>query len=97
MVVLAKSRVIASGSVAEMRSLVVRRQINCESRIPAEEIRTWPGVTEVIRDEQKLHITAVDAEDVVRRLLAADSKLRNLEVRQASLNEAFEQLTKEAA
>lgn len=96
-VVLAKSRVIASGSVAEMRALVERRQIHCDSRIPAEEIRTWPGVTEVIRDEQRLHITVIDAEDVVRRLLAADGNLRNLEVRQAGLNEAFAQLTKEAA
>jgi ABC-type multidrug transport system ATPase subunit len=96
-VVLAKSRVIASGSVAEMRALVSRRQINCDSRFSAEEIRTWPGVIEVIRDEQRLHITAIDAEDVVRRLLVADSDLRNLEVRQAGLNEAFAQLTKEAA
>jgi ABC-type multidrug transport system ATPase subunit len=96
-VVLAKSRVIASGSVAEMRALVSRREIKCESRVPAEEIRSWPGVTEVIRDEQKLHITAVDAEEVVRRLLAADAGLRCLEVRQAGLNEAFEKLTKEAA
>jgi len=96
-VVLAKSRVIASGSVAEMRALVSRRQIDCDSRFSAEEIRTWPGVIEVIRDEQRLHITATDAEDVVRRLLMADSNLRNLEVRQAGLNEAFAQLTKEAA
>lgn len=95
-IVLAKSRVIASGSVAEMSALVSRRRINCESRFPAEEIRSWPGVIEVIRDEQRLHITAIDAEDVVRRLLAADSNLRKLEVRQAGLNEAFAQLTKEA-
>ena len=96
-VVLARSRVIASGSVDEMRALVSRKQINCESRTSAEEIRSWPGVTEVIRDEQKLHITAIDAEDVVRRLLAADQNLRKLEVRQAGLTEAFAQLTKEAA
>ena len=96
-VVLAKSRVIATGSVAEMRGLVSRRRIDCDTRFPAEEIRTWPGVVEVIRDEQRLHITAIDAEEVVRRLLNADSGLRNLEVRQAGLNEAFEQLTKEAA
>lgn len=96
-VVLAKSRVIATGSVADMRALVCLRQINCDSRHSAEDIRTWPGVTEVIRDEQRLHITATDAESVVRRLLNADLDLRNLEVRQAGLNEAFAQLTKEAA
>jgi ABC-type multidrug transport system ATPase subunit len=96
-VVLAKSRVIASGSVAEMRSLVSRRQIHCESQFPADEIRTWPGVTEVIRDEQWLHITALEAEEVVRRLLNADGNVRNLEVHRAGLNEAFTHLTKEAA
>jgi ABC-type multidrug transport system ATPase subunit len=96
-VVLAKSRVIASGSVAEMRALVSRREIKCHSRIPADEVRGWPGVTEVIRDEQQLRITAIDAEDVVRRLLAADANLRNLEVRQAGLNEAIAHLTQEAA
>jgi ABC-2 type transport system ATP-binding protein len=51
----------------------------------------------VIRDEQRLHIIAVDADEVVRRLLNADLQVRNLEVRQASLNEAFEKLTREAA
>jgi ABC-type uncharacterized transport system ATPase subunit len=96
-VVLAKSRVIASGSVVEMSALVSRREIKCDSRLPAEEVRGWPGVTEVIRDERQLRITATDAEDVVRRLLAADSNLRNLEVRHAGLNEAFAHLTKEAA
>jgi ABC-type multidrug transport system ATPase subunit len=96
-VVLAKSRVISSGSVAEMRSLVSRRQIKCDSRLPADEVRGWPGVIEVIRDEQRLHIIAVDAEEVVRRLLNADLQLRCLEVRQASLNEAFEELTREVA
>ena len=65
--------------------------------MPAEEIRSWPGVTVGIRDEDLRLIIALDSEEVVRRLLAADPKLRCLEVRQAGLNEAFEKLTKEAA
>ena len=97
MVVLAKSRVVASGSVDEMRSIVARRQIVCESALPAEVVREWPGVVDARRDEQRLRITAFDAESVVRRLLAADERLRNLEVKQAGLTEAFTQLTKEAA
>jgi len=96
-VVLANGRVLASGSVDEMRALVSRRQINCESSVSAEEIRGWPGVAEVLRDEQGLHVVATDAEGVVRRLLAADSALRKLEVRLAGLSEAFVHLTKEAA
>jgi len=96
-VVLAKSRVIASGSVDEMRSIVARRQIICETQIAAETAREWPGVVDAQRDGQRLRITAFDAEAVVRRLLDADHQLKNLEVRQAGLAEAFTELTKEAA
>jgi ABC-type multidrug transport system ATPase subunit/peptidoglycan/LPS O-acetylase OafA/YrhL len=96
-VVITKGRVIASGSVDDMRALVARRQITCESQLPIEDVRGWPGVVEVQRIQDRLSITATDAEGVVRRLLAADSSLRRLEVRQAGLNEAFNELTKEAA
>jgi ABC-type multidrug transport system ATPase subunit len=96
-VVLAKSHVIASGSVAEMRALVSRKQISCESVVPLEEVRRWTEVSDANCEAQRLRITTADAETVVRRLLAADQTLRNLEVRQAGLSEAFAQLTKEAA
>jgi ABC-type multidrug transport system ATPase subunit/peptidoglycan/LPS O-acetylase OafA/YrhL len=95
--VVAKGRVIASGSVDDMRALVARRQISCESQLPLGEVRAWPGVVDAQRSEDRLHITATDAEGVVRRLLAADTTLARLEVRQAGLNEAFNELTREAA
>ena len=95
--VVAKGRVIASGSVDDMRALVALRQINCESSLTCNEVRSWPGVVEVALEGQKLRITATDAEGVVRRLLASDARLARLEVRQAGLNEAFNELTREAA
>jgi ABC-type multidrug transport system ATPase subunit/surface polysaccharide O-acyltransferase-like enzyme len=95
--VLAKGRVIAAGSVDEMRALVARRQIRCASTLAADDVRRWPGVVDAVREERLLHVTASDAESVVRRLLAADAALAQLEVRQASLAEAFTELTKEAA
>lgn len=95
--VLAKGRVIAEGSVDEMRALVARRQIRCASTLAVDDVRRWPGVVDVVREERLLHVTASDAEAVVRRLLAADGSLAQLEVRQASLAEAFTELTKEAA
>jgi ABC-type multidrug transport system ATPase subunit/peptidoglycan/LPS O-acetylase OafA/YrhL len=95
--VLAKGRVIAAGSVDEMRALVARRQISCESSLTAEDVRRWPGVVEVRREQARLNIVATDAESVVRRLLSEDSSLRRLEVREAGLSEAFTELTKEAA
>jgi ABC-type multidrug transport system ATPase subunit len=95
--VVAKGRVIASGSVDDMRALVARRQISCESSLTADEVRGWPGVVDASHDTTKLQITATDAEGVVRRLLASDATLTRLEVRQAGLNEAFNELTREAA
>jgi ABC-type uncharacterized transport system ATPase subunit len=96
-IVITKGRVIASGSVDDMRALVARRQISCDSQIALEDVRTWPGVVDAQRTQERLQITATDAEGVVRRLLAADSALGRLEVRQAGLNEAFNELTREAA
>ena len=95
--VLAKGRVIASGSVQDMRSLVARRQISCETALTAAEVRSWPNVVEVTDERGRLNIVATDAEAVVRRLLAADPTLCRLEVREAGLTEAFNELTKEAA
>jgi ABC-2 type transport system ATP-binding protein len=60
-------------------------------------MRSWSGVVEVTREANLVHITASDAETVVRRLLAADPELRQLEVQQASLAEAFTEITQEAA
>jgi ABC-2 type transport system ATP-binding protein len=93
--VLARGRVIASGSVAEIRAHVVRKQIGCSTTLSMEEIRSWPGVESVSSNQQRKQITAQDAEDVVRRLLAADPDLEELEVRRAGLSEAFAELTQE--
>jgi ABC-type multidrug transport system ATPase subunit len=96
-VVVTRGRVIAAGSVDDMRALVARRQVSCISRLSIEEIRGWPGVVDVQNAQERLQITVTDAEGVVRRLLAADTTLAKLEVRQAGLNEAFTELTREAA
>ena len=95
--VLAGGRLIASGTVADIRSLVARKQITCTSTISEDAVRSWPDILAVSRDGDRLAMTVVDAENVVRRLLAADAGLRDLEIRQAGLAEAFTLLTKEAA
>jgi ABC-2 type transport system ATP-binding protein len=94
--VLARGRVIASGTVSEIRAHVVRKHISCSTTVAVEEVRGWPGVESVASDRQRMQITANNAEDVVRRLLAADAELEGLEVRRAGLSEAFTELTQEA-
>jgi ABC-type multidrug transport system ATPase subunit len=95
--VIAKGKLVAEGSVAEMRALVARKRIRCASALAVDDIRRWPGVVDAVRDADLVSVTASDAEAVVRRLLAADQNLSRLEVQQASLAEAFTELTKEAA
>jgi ABC-type multidrug transport system ATPase subunit/peptidoglycan/LPS O-acetylase OafA/YrhL len=48
-VVLAKGRPIAEGSVDEMRALVARKKVRCVSKITLDEIRRWPDVVAAMR------------------------------------------------
>jgi ABC-2 type transport system ATP-binding protein len=93
--VLAKGRLIAAGTVSEMRALVVRKRITCRTTLTTEQVASWPDVQSVTRDQHGLHITASNTENVVRRLLAADDDLQDLEVERAGLAEAFTELTQE--
>jgi ABC-2 type transport system ATP-binding protein len=95
--VLNKGRLIASGTVNEIRTLVVRKHITCSTALAIDQIAAWPDVESVTRDQQRLQISTSNSEAVVRRLLAADSDLQELEVRRAGLAEAFTELTQEAA
>jgi ABC-2 type transport system ATP-binding protein len=93
--VIAKGRLIATGTVDEMRALVVRKRITCRTILSAEAVSGWPDVQTVSSDAHGLHITASNTENVVRRLLAADEDLHGLEVQSAGLAEAFTELTQE--
>jgi ABC-2 type transport system ATP-binding protein len=94
--VVAKGRLVASGTVSEMRSLVVRKHISCRTTLTPEQVALWPDVQTVASDQQGMHITASNTENVLRRLLAADEDLYDLEVQRAGLAEAFTELTQEA-
>jgi ABC-type multidrug transport system ATPase subunit len=93
--VLAHGRLIACGTVSDIRGHVVQKHISCSTSIAIEEVERWPGVERVSCSQLKMHISANNAEDVVRRLLAADEALEGLEVRRAGLSEAFAELTQE--
>ena len=93
--VLAKGRLIATGTVSEIRGLVVRKRITCRSTLSIDAVSAWPDVQTATRDQHGLHITASNTENVVRRLLEADADLRDLEVQRAGLAEAFTELTQE--
>jgi ABC-type multidrug transport system ATPase subunit len=96
-VVLAKGRAIASGTVQQIRALVVRKRVACVTSLDLGQIAAWPDVESVTREQQRLLIATSNPEVVVRRLLAADENLCELEIRRAGLAEAFTELTQEAA
>jgi len=93
-VVMAKGRQVAEGTVQEMRALVVRKRIDCVTSIALSAIEAWPGVTAAASRDGRVSITTTDAEATVRRLLA-DPALADLEVRRAGLSDAFAELTAE--
>jgi ABC-2 type transport system ATP-binding protein len=95
--VVAKGRLIASGTVSEIRAFVARKRITCRTALPLQQIQAWPEVERVTQYQDHLRIVASEAEDVVRRLLAMDETVHDLEVHRAGLAEAFTELTKEAA
>jgi len=95
-VVLMGGRVLTQGSVDELRAQNLKRQIRCISRVDAEEVRTWPGVSAATRRDRWLEIEAPAAEIIVKRLFAADAELTELEVQRAGLSQAFVKLTQES-
>jgi len=95
--VLARGRIVASGSVQQMRARVAQRRIRCLSGLAETTIAAWPEVRSVERDGERIEIVTDAAEAVVRQLLFEDTNLSELEVRRAGLAEAFVEITKVAA
>ena len=92
--VIDRGRMVAEGSVAQIRAHVVQRRIRCVSALDAAVVLQWPGVREARREGELLQIVADVAEPVVRQLLAADAGLQELEVQRAGLADAFLELTR---
>jgi ABC-2 type transport system ATP-binding protein len=92
-VVLMRGRVLTQGSVDDLRRQHHKRQIRCISGLSVDEVRAWPGVSAATRQNEWLEIEAPAAEGIVRKLLAADAVLSELEVQRAGLSEAFVTLT----
>ncbi|GAA5069608.1 ABC transporter ATP-binding protein [Lysobacter panacisoli] len=95
--VLDRGRMVAEGTVDQLRNHLAQRRIRCVSALPAERVATWPHVLEARRDAHRLEVVAESAETVVRRLLAEDAALTDLEVQRAGLADAFLELTRDAA
>ena len=96
-VVLAQGRIVAQGTIAEIRARVAQKRIRCVTALADAAISRWPEVRSVARDGERVEIVTDAAEMVVRQLLLEDTQLSELEVRRAGLAEAFVEITREAA
>ena len=92
--VLHGGRIVAEGSVAQVRARVSQRRIRCTTTLQAAEVSGWPQVRGARRDGESLELMVDRAEPVVLRLRARDPSLSDLEVKRAGLAEAFIELTR---
>ncbi|MCY7355691.1 MAG: ABC transporter ATP-binding protein [Lysobacter sp.] len=96
-VVLHRGRVVAAGSMGEVRAHVSQRRIRCVTTLDADTVAGWAQVRSARRDGERIEVVVTEAaESVVRRLLDLDPGLRDLEIQRAGLAEAFLELTQDA-
>jgi ABC-2 type transport system ATP-binding protein len=92
-VVLSQGRIVATGTPAEVKAGSAGKLVRCRSVVSPEEARQIPGVAAARHDGGILELTTGAPEDVLRRLLARDATLTDLEVSSAGLEQAFLALT----
>src|SRR5688572_17963119 len=76
--VMARGRLIASGSVEEIRAHVTRKEISCVSNLSLDTLRAWPEVMQAERERDRLRISTRSAEAVLTRLFGADPGLQDI-------------------
>jgi ABC-2 type transport system ATP-binding protein len=94
--VMARGRVLSEGSVDDLRARVALKRVRCVTHLRAADVASWSEVVEARDEGGRLWLSTGSAEALVRRLLAADATLDQLEVHRAGLAEAFTELTRAA-
>jgi len=94
-VVMARGKLITTGSVDEIRAHVSRKQVSLVSRLSPDAVRAWPEVLSLAMERDRMQITTRSAEPLLQRLFREDPELADIEVRRAGLAEAFTELTTE--
>jgi ABC-2 type transport system ATP-binding protein len=91
--VMARGKLITTGTVEEIRAHVSRKQVSFVSRLTPDELRAWPEVLSATLERDRVQITTRNAEALLARLLREDPAFADIEVRRAGLAEAFAELT----
>ncbi len=86
---------LAQDTPAGLKARAAGKRVRARSALSAAEVAGWPEVARVQADDGRMDVTSPDVEGLLRRWLAADAGLADLEVRPLNLEEAF--LTRTAA
>jgi ABC-2 type transport system ATP-binding protein len=92
-VVVGGGRVLADGSAAAIKSRIAGRTVRFRCPGPRDGLAALPGVTSVDGVGELVELATCDAEGTLRALLADREALPGLEVRGATLEQAFLHLT----
>ena len=92
-VVLNRGRVIADGTPAQIKRQAAGRQVRCRTRLAHALLQSLPGVHQVVAEAAGVLLRTSDADRTVRALLAEDGTARDLDIRDAGLEDAFLALT----
>jgi ABC-2 type transport system ATP-binding protein len=95
--VINQGEIIAQGTPSEIKAKTAGKRIRCITSLSVNALRQIPGVTEAREDREAVELHAVEAEPIVRELLARDAHLSGLEVTSAGLEEAFLALTEDTS
>jgi ABC-2 type transport system ATP-binding protein len=90
-------KLVAAGTVEQIRAHVSRKSILCRSNVALETMRAWRGVLQVTEKAGRQQIVTQEAETVLRQLLGADPGVSDIEVRGAGLGDALAALTSDDA
>ncbi len=95
-VLLARGRIVADGSVAEVRAHAAGRTVH--AFVPgasASLMEAFPGVAEVTQRDSRFALRCTDSDAALRALLARCPQAHDIEVTAAGLEDAFIALTSE--
>ena len=92
-IVMNKGKVVSEGTPQQVKGTFASRKIKCITSLSTAQIWSLPGVVEVEPAGKHMLITAGHAESVLRKLLAYDADLSDLEVVAPGLEDAFLALT----
>ena len=92
-VLLAGGRILAEDTPTALKARAAGKRLRARTRLPAAVLAGWPEAGDVRIADGVAEIASGDAEALLRRWLAADDTLSDLEVRALTLEETFLTLT----